>query len=114
MFLVLLVVPALTVVQADFGVRFRALRRVLGRAIGRRGVRAARLRRTVVAAAFGLLAALALVLGPVMVGGALPAWLTAVLPGLAEAPAGGTGLLLIMLAAGLLTGVIWLIGRRRA
>jgi hypothetical protein len=74
MFLVLLVVPALTVVQADAGLRFRALRRAVGRAIGRRGAGAARLRRAVALTALGC-AMLVLVLGPVIAGGALPAWL---------------------------------------
>lgn len=114
MFLVLLVVPALTVVQADAGLRFRALRRALGRAIGRRGAQAQRLRRALALASAGLAAIVLLLLVPVIAAAALPGWLTALWPALAGAPAFGTAFLLVLMVAGALTLIVRLIGRRRA
>lgn len=114
MFLVLLVVPAITVVQADAAKRFRALRRVVGLAIGRRGMRVARLRRAVIGAGLGLLVAMGLVLGPVVAGGALPGWLLAVWPGLGAMPAGLVGLLLVAVLAAGVSAVLRVMGRRRA
>ncbi|WP_434614545.1 efflux RND transporter permease subunit [Tabrizicola sp. M-4] len=114
MFLVLLVVPALTVVQADAGLRFRALRRALGRAIGRRGAQAQRLRRALALASAGLAAIVLLLLVPVIAAAALPGWLTALWPALAGAPAFGTAFLLVLMVAGALTLLVRLIGRRRA
>lgn len=103
MFLVLLVVPAITVVQADVSRRFRA---------ARRGLRAARLRRAVGWGAVGVTVVLLAVMGPVMATGALPAWLLAVAPEMAEAPVGPVSLLLVALGAGAVTGGVWLAGRR--
>lgn len=114
MFLVLLVVPALTVVQADAGLRFRALRRALGRAIGRRGAQAQRLRRALGMASAGLAVIVLLLLGPVIATAALPGWLTTLWPALAGAPAFGTAFLMVLLVAAALTLIVRLIGRRRA
>lgn len=92
MVLVLLVVPALLAVQADITKRFRSLRRAF-----RRGP--AGLRRSVVPAVLGMAAvALALPLW-VAVSGALPGWLVALWPGLAESSAGMVSLGLFLAVA---------------
>lgn len=82
MFLVLLVVPTITVVQADVGRRFRALRRAL------------RLRRGEGRVVMGAAGAVACVLA----GGA----------GVAVAFGSGMGLAAVALGAGLVTGGVWL------
>ncbi|MEN9409036.1 MAG: hypothetical protein RL216_1010 [Pseudomonadota bacterium] len=82
MFLVLLVVPTITVVQADVGRRFRALRRAL------------RLRRGEGRVVMGAAGAVACVLA----GGA----------GVAVAYGSGMGLAAVALGAGLVTGGVWL------
>ncbi|MCZ8151495.1 MAG: efflux RND transporter permease subunit, partial [Rhodobacteraceae bacterium] len=104
MFLVLLVVPAITVVQADVGRRLRALRRML-----RRGPR--RMRRVVAGSAVVVGLLWLVVMGPVVTGGALPGWLLALLPGLAGAPVGLTALALVAAGAALVAGMAWVLGR---
>jgi multidrug efflux pump subunit AcrB len=90
--LVLVVVPALILVQADLQQAFAALRRGLRAAPGR-------LRAVLVAAAAGLvLAALALPVA-VAVTGALPGWLAARAPALAEGAPGGVALGLFLAVA---------------
>lgn len=106
MFLVLLVVPAITVVLNDVGRRFRALRRGLRR----RG----RLQRAVGGAALVLAVVMVAVMGPVLAGGVLPGWLLAVLPGLGGLPVGLAALLAVGGTAALVTGGVWLAARRRA
>jgi multidrug efflux pump subunit AcrB len=109
MFLVLLVVPAITVVLADIGKRLRALRR--GLRLGARRKVPSRLHRAMTGAT-GVVAALWLaVLGPVVVQGALPGWLTALVPGLAAAPVGITALTLVVLGAALVAAAVWIMGR---
>jgi predicted RND superfamily exporter protein len=106
MFLVLLVVPAITVVLNDGGRRLRALRRGL-----RRGGQMQRVLRGVAAVvALGLVA----VMGPVLAGGALPGWLLALLPGLAALPVGMAALLVVAGLAAVVTTGVWLAARRRA
>ncbi len=107
MVLVLLVVPAITVVQADFGARFRALRR----ALRRRGD--GRMRRAVGGATLAVTVLLVAVMGPVMAGGALPGWVVAVWPGLAALPVGIAALALVVLGAAVVTAGVWANGRRR-
>ncbi|WGV18142.1 efflux RND transporter permease subunit [Fuscovulum ytuae] len=104
MFLVLLVVPAIRVVQADIGRRLRALRRALRR--GPAGLRGLVRGAAVVLALFWLA-----VMGPVMVTGALPAWLVALLPGEAGEAVGPVALLLVAGAAALVAGGAWVFGR---
>jgi len=106
MFLVLLVVPAITVVLNDGGRRFRALRR----AVRRRGP----VQRVVGGAALAVAVVLVAVMGPVMAQGALPGWLLAVVPGLGGLPVGMAALLAVGVAAALVTGAVWLAARRRA
>ena len=108
MFLVLLVVPVITVVQSDITRRLKALRRGL-RGSGARG---AAMRRVLGAGAGALLALLAMILGPVLFGGALAGWQVAMLPWLAGLPAGAAAFLLVLLAAGLVTGTIFLLSRQ--
>ncbi len=75
MFLVLLVVPAMRAVQSDLGRMFMALHRGL-----RRGPRrAVRLATAIVVVLF------ALTMAPVLVLGAIPGWIVAVVPALAQA-----------------------------
>ncbi len=109
MFLVLLIVPAVTVILADVGRRFRALRRGLQRGPMRRILAGT-------AAVAGLI--LLALMGPVILGGALPTWLVALLPWTAALPAGLVAAVLVVVAAALLTGLVWsaarLTARRRA
>jgi multidrug efflux pump subunit AcrB len=106
MFLVLLVVPAITVVLNDGGRRFRALRR----AVRARG----RMQRAMRGAVLAVAVALVAVMGPVLASGALPGWLLSVLPGLGGLPVGLAALLVVGVTAALVTGGVWLAGRRRA
>jgi predicted RND superfamily exporter protein len=110
MFLVLLVVPAITVVLNDGGRRLRALRRSLRGHGRRRG----QMQRLVGGAALAVAVVLVAVMGPVLAGGALPAWLLAVLPGLGGLPAGLAAMLVVAGGAALVTGGVWLAARRRA
>ena len=73
MLLVLLVVPALMAVQSDLGRMFRALRRGL-----RRGPQV-----PVMSAGAAMVAVFALTLGPLLVSGQMPGWLTGAAPVLA-------------------------------
>jgi predicted RND superfamily exporter protein len=107
MFLVLLVVPAITAVQADIGLRFRALRR----ALRRRGMAA--MGWAIWAAACGVALVLIGVMGPVLWGGALAGWLTALVPALAQLPVGLAAVLLVGIGAGLVTATTWALARRR-
>lgn len=107
MFLVLLVVPAITAVQADIGLRFRALRR----ALRRRGMAA--MGWAIWAAACGVAFVLIGVMGPVLWGGALAGWLTALVPALAQLPVGLAAVLLVGIGAGLVTATTWALARRR-
>jgi predicted RND superfamily exporter protein len=110
MFLVLLVVPAITVVLNDGGRRVRALRRSLRGHGRRRG----QMQRLVGGAALAVAVVLVAVMGPVLAGGALPAWLLAVLPGLGGLPVGLAAMLVVAGGAALVTGGVWLAARRRA
>jgi multidrug efflux pump subunit AcrB len=113
-FVVLILVPAILVIQADIGRAATALRRMLRP----RGHRAPG-RATVVAAAAGIVALFAATLGAVAATGALPGWIAARLPdGAGTIPAalgvfaaGSVGLVMLAAMAG---AAARLAARRRA
>lgn len=101
MILVLLVVPAVTVIQSDVVMRWRALRRMLGRR-GAAGQLRLALRLAAVAVA-GLVLAVA---GPLVMQGASPSWLFPMLPMLALLPAGLAAVVVVALGtAAVLAGL---------
>lgn len=104
MFLVLLVVPAIRVVQSDVATRLRALRRMLRRGAGKT--------RRAVYGAGGVVATLWLaVMGPVMATGEMPGWLLSIIPGIVALPVGFAALVVVGLGAGLVVGGVWIIVR---
>ncbi|MGB5557703.1 MAG: efflux RND transporter permease subunit [Paracoccaceae bacterium] len=113
--LVLLVVPALMAMQQDVGKQFRALRRSL-----QLGGRARSVGALTILAAAAIAALFAATLGSAVLKGQLPAALTAVLPGLRDAPlmpvsfglfALGSALLVVLAFA---LGAVWFGLRRRS
>ncbi|ARE40226.1 RND multidrug efflux transporter [Rhodovulum sp. P5] len=100
--LVLLVVPALLAMQQDVGKQLRAVRHALNAPAKARGI-------AVITG--GAVVALALLfaatLGTAMVTGALPGLLTALLPGLADAPAMGAALVLFLSGAAIVLTLVY-------
>lgn len=113
MVLVLLVVPALLVAQADIGRQVQALRRMVRRSIGMRGARGAAglARGLIVALALALAAIFAATLGAVLLNGALPGWLSNAIPALAEAPARGVAFGVFVAGAVVASLLTYVIGR---
>jgi hypothetical protein len=101
MILVLLVVPAVTVIQSDVVMRWRALRRMLGR----RGA-AGQLRLALRLAAVAVAGLVLAVTGPLVMQGAAPSWLFPMLPMLALLPAGLAAVVVVALGtAAVLAGL---------
>ena len=106
MFIVLLLVPAVLGIQADWQRQRRAFRRVMR---GRRGMRG--MRGVVLGAAFVMALAFGGTLGWVIAVGALPGGVVALVPPLAAIPAGIAGLALFLTASAVIVGVALLLGR---
>ena len=106
MFFVLILVPAILGIQADWGRQRRAFRRVLR---GRTGM--GRMRGVVLGAAGLMAVAFGATMGWVLAFGALPGGLVAVVPVLGAVPAGVAALLLFLTAAAVILGVALIAGR---
>jgi hypothetical protein len=101
MFLVLLVVPSLMAMQADFARQTRALRRA---------VAAPRLRAVTLANLAAISALFGATLGVAIWQGALPGFITSLLPGLAAAAPISAGLALFLGAVMVLLMLNWVVG----
>jgi multidrug efflux pump subunit AcrB len=101
MFLVLLVVPSLMAMQADFARQTRALRRA---------VAAPRLRAVTLANLAAISALFGATLGVAIWQGALPGFITSLLPGLAAAAPISAGLALFLGAVMVLLVLNWVVG----